>query len=443
MASETREGNPPSSFKSSSKPPNTLHDLSLLSITTHKLTDHNYLQWSSSVLMFIRGKGKENHLFPDITPSEQDASKLKAWKADDSMIVPWLINSMTPEISENCLLFRTAYEIWEAVRETFSCKDNTAELFEIKELFHDLRQGESTVTAYFTNLSRYWQKVDLLESHTWKCSTDGENYRKIIETKRVFKLLFGLNKSLDEVRGQVLSTKPLPSVREMLSEVRREEIRRKVMLIKMSPNTLDSSALASTQSPDSKSFRGRPWCEHCRRPGHTKETCWKLHGKPPNWKPRGNVAISPQFNSDQLNILHNLISQAQGTPAISHRINSGNIAQRDNLITDLHAQTSTPWIVDSSTSDHMTDNRSLFTSYAPSSRDIYVSIANGSRSRVIGIGSIQVAPQLTLKSVMTLIPGGRLAVLSFVRASTFFEPPVHHHHPYPQSVLRLALSLIV
>jgi len=24
------------------------------------------------------------------------------------------------------------------------------------------------------------------------------------------------------------------------------------------------------------------WCSYCKKPRHTKEKCWKLHGKPPN-----------------------------------------------------------------------------------------------------------------------------------------------------------------
>jgi hypothetical protein len=32
--------------------------------------------------------------------------------------------------------------------------------------------------------------------------------------------------------------------------------------------------------------RKKPWCEHCKKLWHTKETCWKLHGKPANWKPK-------------------------------------------------------------------------------------------------------------------------------------------------------------
>ena len=40
----------------------------------------------------------------------------------------------------------------------------------------------------------------------------------------------GLNKSLDEVRGRLLGTKPLPSLREVFSEVHREESRKRVMM---------------------------------------------------------------------------------------------------------------------------------------------------------------------------------------------------------------------
>ena len=36
---------------------------------------------------------------------------------------------------------------------------------------------------------------------------------------------------------------------------------------------------------DNRPKKGRPWCDHCRRSGHTKDTCWKIHGKPADWKP--------------------------------------------------------------------------------------------------------------------------------------------------------------
>ena len=63
----------------------------------------------------------------------------------------------------------------------------------------------------------------------------------------MFVFLAGLNTDLDEVRGRVLGRKPLPSIREVFSEVRREEARRHVMLKRVEePKTdLDGSALVA------------------------------------------------------------------------------------------------------------------------------------------------------------------------------------------------------
>ena len=38
-------------------------------------------------------------------------------------------------------------------------------------------------------------------------------------------------------------------------------------------------------SQDNKLRKGRPWCEHYKKPSHTRETCWKIHGKLADWKP--------------------------------------------------------------------------------------------------------------------------------------------------------------
>ena len=58
--------------------------------------------------------------------------------------------------------------------------------------------------------------------------------------------MLGLNRDLDEVRGRVLGTKPLPKLREVFSEVRIEESRRKFMLWNIAPAPyIENSALAT------------------------------------------------------------------------------------------------------------------------------------------------------------------------------------------------------
>ena len=45
------------------------------------------------------------------------------------------------------------------------------------------------------------------------------------------------------------------------------------------PHVVGSNGLSPRQSK-------RTYCEHCKKLGHTKDTCWALHGKPADWKPR-------------------------------------------------------------------------------------------------------------------------------------------------------------
>ncbi|XP_052201688.1 uncharacterized protein LOC127807691 [Diospyros lotus] len=124
--------------------------------------------------------------------------------------------------------------------------------------------------------------MDLFYDPSWKCADDSQKYSKMLEKERIFDFLQGLNLDLDEVRGRLLGTKPLPSLREVFAEVRREESRKRVMLPTTEPNS--GSALTAARKEDIP--KDKQWCEHCNRPYHTKSTCWKLHGKPPNWKPK-------------------------------------------------------------------------------------------------------------------------------------------------------------
>lgn len=106
---------------------------------------------------------------------------------------------MTNEIGENFLLFGTAKEIWDAVKETYSSNENTLELFAVESTLHDLRQGDLSVTLYFITPTRYWQQLDLFEEQHWDCPEDRIRYTDYQE-ERVFKFLMGLNKYLVEVR---------------------------------------------------------------------------------------------------------------------------------------------------------------------------------------------------------------------------------------------------
>ena len=185
--------------------------------------------------------------------------------------------------------------MWDAVKETYSTKENTAEQVDIVNVLHDLRQGDLTLTNYYNILGRHWQQLDVYEEYDWNCPEDAAKYQKIVEKRQLFKfLLGGLNKDLDEIRGRILGTKALPIIREAFTEVKREESRKKLMLGKQTAVAItESSALAtrgqsSNNGGNQRQQKGRPWCDHCKKHGHTKDTSWDIYGKPADWKPRSN-----------------------------------------------------------------------------------------------------------------------------------------------------------
>ena len=105
---------------------------------------------------------------------------------------------MTNEIGENFLLYDIAQEIWEAAKEAYFHIENTSELFDIESMLDDLRQGDSHVTQYFNSLDKCWLQLDKYDTIQWKCTEDSTKYKSIVEKKRLYKFLIGLNKFVGE-----------------------------------------------------------------------------------------------------------------------------------------------------------------------------------------------------------------------------------------------------
>ena len=223
---------------------------------------------------------------------------------------------MEPKIRRTYLFYKMAKEVWKSVQEMYSDLEDFSQCFEVRSAIRNTKQGMNSVTKYFNVLVGLWHEMDMFYAITWESPTDSTQYNKMIERERIFDFLYGLNPNLDEVRGRILGTKPLLSLKKVFSEVRREESRRKVMLQNPSDSVLthQHSTLASVKQGDvfaESRAREKLWCDHCKRPNHTKENCWKIHGKPANWKPqlmRDNPKVAaynaeaPTENKSNLNL---------------------------------------------------------------------------------------------------------------------------------------------
>ena len=142
------------------------------------------------------------------------------------MVMAWLVNSMGPKIGWNYLSYKTTKKIWDIARVMYSDLGNVSQLFELQFELKEKKQGDSTMTDYYNTLIGLWQESDLFDDNTRACPDCSVRYTKKLEKERLFAFLHGLNKDLDEVRGRILGTKPLPGIQDAFAEVRREESRK-------------------------------------------------------------------------------------------------------------------------------------------------------------------------------------------------------------------------
>lgn len=187
-------------------------------------------EWSQSVHLVIDGKGKLGYLNGEVTPPTTNDPKYRQQHSENSMVTVWLINSMDPIIGKTFIYVKTDHDVWEAVRETYLDMENQAQSYEISTRMWKMQQGNHNIRAYYNDMMVVWQELDLFGDEQWENSNDSARYKKKVERGWVFVFLVGLNKKLDKVRGCILGQKSLPTIREVFSEVRREEARHQVML---------------------------------------------------------------------------------------------------------------------------------------------------------------------------------------------------------------------
>ena len=86
-----------------------------LKITSFKLNGKNFLSWSRSIQLVIRGKEKFGYLDGSLKQPESTYPSFSTWDINNYMVMSWLINSMENSIAEIYLLNPTAKAIWDVV----------------------------------------------------------------------------------------------------------------------------------------------------------------------------------------------------------------------------------------------------------------------------------------------------------------------------------------
>ncbi|XP_019241958.1 PREDICTED: uncharacterized protein LOC109221994 [Nicotiana attenuata] len=185
---------------------------------------------------------------------------------------------------------------------------NGAKLYQLQKEISDLSQGTLDITGYYTKMKNLWEELNTLNAHvqcncTCTCGAKA-NMHKAEHDRRLIQFLMGLNKVYTVVRGSILMMNPLPSIAQAFSILIQEEKQRKVK--PHSQFVMESASLNAstgnnnfrtnyntsgynTRNAGNNANRGgynsnkpRLFCDYCKKPGHSKDKCFKLRGYPQN-----------------------------------------------------------------------------------------------------------------------------------------------------------------
>ncbi|XP_060215472.1 uncharacterized protein LOC132642235 [Lycium barbarum] len=158
------------------------------------------------------------------------------------------------------------------------------------------------VTSYFNKLKCIWDELDAMNTFSscvCDCKCGGKTKtNKAQDDERLLQFLMGLNESYLGVRRNILMTTPLPSIGHAYSLVVQDEKQAEIQHTPPYP-TDSASFIAAGQSyqnnrintGDNKGQRGfydnkrnSLVCTYCKRPRHSVEKCYRLHGYPADFK---------------------------------------------------------------------------------------------------------------------------------------------------------------
>ena len=227
----------------------------------------------------------------------------------------------------------------------------------------------------------------------------------LFKMDRVFMiiLLLNLGPDFENIREQILTGAVIPDFDEALARLLlHTSTTTQSMRSEITPDT-SVMVSQSLSRGDSRGGRGsnrgrgqRPQCTYCHRLGHTHDRCYQLHGRPP----RTAHLIQSSDHSACSSSVSGSLSTPQGviiTPSeyeeylrLTQAAKSSSIAsvaQTGNVSTCL-THSSTPWILDTGASDHISGNKNLFSSLTFPSPLPTITLANGSQTIAKGIGSV-------------------------------------------------------
>ncbi|CAH9099563.1 unnamed protein product [Cuscuta epithymum] len=291
-----------------------------LILVSPPLAENNFQQWKHDMLIALETKNKDQFVLGTIPCPKPEDPLYEAWRRCDKIVMSWITRSMTSNVRQSVMWIDTASEIWKDLCDRFS-HGNKFRIADLQEQIQNCKQGDLTVSQYFTQLQILWKELSIYRvvlacSCKSKCNCGIlEKIQKERDDDCVIKFLRGLNDSYAQVRSQVMLIDPMPTLSRTFSLIQQQE-REFGVNVSAIPQEVSANALYQGNNDSITKFsnnrggnsnnrggfsstrggrsgrgngnRNNKFCTKCNRTNHTVDTCFLIHGYPPGYRNNGN-----------------------------------------------------------------------------------------------------------------------------------------------------------
>ncbi|KAK9062368.1 hypothetical protein SSX86_019554 [Deinandra increscens subsp. villosa] len=387
-------------------------DSSNLTIVSIKLKgSENYTVWSNSMKLALQVKNKMGFIDGSCKRSEDNDVLAKQWDRCNSVVITWILNSVSEELYMGQVYSKLASEVWQDLKETYDKIDGSV-IFNLYQKINSLNQNHATVADYYHKLNIMWKQFDQmvqLPSCTCQASKEFNDLNHLI---KLMQFLMGLDDEEESHRNSKISSK--------------NQGQNFGFVAKTNQNFDNKKKFNKGPNPNLK-------CTHCNKIGHTVDKCFEIVGYPPSYKSRGgsssgnknanfnsfvnskydedpsSSSTTPMLTSEQVSKLLGLLNEKSGESSKSNNM-GGNLFCANvfskrifGFSSNISESNGYNWVVDSGANQHMVmSENGIFNKIDVSEFNIKIKHPNGTNATVTKIGNFKLSEKVILYDVFVV-----------------------------------------